>query len=88
MKEKLKRILENKIALDVLKFFHQNQSSLDSVGGVSAWVHGDRKEVRLVLEKLVKVKVLERDSTGGMEGYCYTRDEKTMKIVDALISDV
>jgi GTP-sensing pleiotropic transcriptional regulator CodY len=58
---------------------------VDSVGGISAWVGDTRENVLAALEKLVESGVLNKDSEGGMKGYCYTRDEKTMKMVEELL---
>ncbi|MEA3489318.1 MAG: hypothetical protein U9R44_03120 [Candidatus Omnitrophota bacterium] len=88
MKNRLRKILEDRIARDILTFFYRNQSSVDTVGGVSSWVQSDQKKVQSRLEKLVKAGVLEKDSMGATNGYCYTRDEKKMKIVEELIENV
>ena len=87
MKKKIEKLLKNKLAKDIIGFFYQNQTSFDSVGGVSAWVHSDREEVQGMLDKLVKIGVLEKDSTTATRGYCYTRDKKIMKIVDSLLKN-
>ncbi|MBD3296798.1 MAG: hypothetical protein GF392_05465 [Candidatus Omnitrophica bacterium] len=83
MNKDLKQLLDNKLAVDILEFFHQNQGSIDSVGGISAWVNGDREQVKDVLDKLVQLDVLKQDAEGITEGYCYTRDEKMMNDVES-----
>ncbi len=88
MKNKLQKVMQNQLAKEVLTFFYQNQSSLDSVSGISAWVRNERKEVESVLEELVKLGAVEEDSTGAAKGYSYTRDAKIMKIVKSLMRDV
>lgn len=85
MKEKLEKILKQELAMEIVRFFYQNQASIDSVGGVSTWVQKSREEVRDALEELVALGVLEKDSTGGTNGYCYTRDKRIMKIVEGLM---
>lgn len=86
MKNKLKKTLDkDRLARDILAFFDQNQTSIESVGGVSTWVNSEKKRVRTALDKLVKLGVLGEDDTGSMKGYSYTRDEKIMKIVKDLI---
>lgn len=87
MREKLQKILKQKLAMEIVKFFYENQASIDSVGGVSTWVQTGRQEVRDMLEALVDLGVLKKDSTGGTEGYCYTGDKKTMKIVEELMEN-
>lgn len=88
MKRDLKRILKDKLTREVLTFFYQNQSSVDSAGGVSAWVSDDRERVQSALDRMVELGVVEKDSMGSTNGYCYTRDEKIMKVVKSLMQDV
>ena len=85
MKEKIRKILKNKLGRDIVMFFYQNQSSIDTASGIAAWVHNDKSEVKEVLDELVHVGVLEEDSMGGTKGYCYTRETKIMKIVQELM---
>lgn len=87
MKRKLKKILKDKLTRDVLMFFYRNQASIDSARGVSAWVYDSRQNVQDALERLVNLKVLERDSTSFTKAYCYTRDKEIMKAIDCLIRD-
>ena len=86
MKEKIKKILKDKLSRDILIFFYQNQASIDTVGGITAWVHSDREKVKKVLDKLVGLGILEEESITSTKGYCYTRNEKIMKIVKGLMS--
>lgn len=88
MKEKLEKVLKDKLSKDILVFFYQNQGSIDSVGGISTWVQRSREDVRKALEDLVELGVLSKDSTGATDGYCYTRDEKIMNIVNKLLKNV
>lgn len=88
MKQKLKKLIEDKLTRDILMFFYHNQCSIDSARGVAAWVHEERKVVQLLLEKLSAFGVIQEDESGRTKGYCYTRDEKTMKIVKNLLKDV
>ncbi len=85
MKETLQELLKDRLCRDILLFFSENQASVDSAGGISAWVGDTRENVSAALEKLVEAGVLNKDSEGGTKGYCYTRDEKTMQIVEELL---
>jgi predicted transcriptional regulator len=82
MEQKLKKLLRSKLARDIIRFFHQNQGSIDTVSGVSAWVNKDKKEVKKVLDRLVKEGILEEHSEAGTKGYCYTRDKKVMDRIE------
>jgi len=88
MKTELEKLLKDSLAREILTFFYQNQTSIDTVGGVSAWVNDEREKVRSVLDRLARLGVLQKDSQGAMKGYCYTRDEKIMKIVKDLMGEV
>jgi predicted transcriptional regulator len=81
----LKNILKDSLASDILKFFFENQSSIDTARGISAWIHRTREEVIPVLEQLASAGVLEKDSTGSTNGYCYTRKKEIMDIVTRLM---
>ncbi len=85
MKAKLKKKLNDDLVKDILMFFYEHQASIDTVGGVSTWVGSDRGKVEDALDELVRLGVLEKDSMGSTNGYCYTRDKKVMKIVRGLI---
>lgn len=87
MKDKLKKMLKDDLARDILTFFYENQACMDSASGVSAWVHSDRKTVRELLLKFVDLGVLELDSTGKTKGYCYTRKKSVMKVVEGLMEN-
>ena len=87
MKEKIKKILKDKLNRDILTFFYQNQSSIDTVSGISVWVSGDREKVKGALERLAQLGILEEDSTSSTKGYSYTRNAKIMKIIQELMND-
>ncbi|MFH1395127.1 MAG: hypothetical protein ABIH09_03120 [Candidatus Omnitrophota bacterium] len=87
MKDKLQRIMKDKLMKEVLAFFFQNQSSVDSASGISAWVRNKRENVQPVLDELVKLGILEEDSIGSAKGYCYTRDAKIMNIIENLMQN-
>ncbi len=88
MKKDLAKLLKDDLAVRILVFFYENQASLDSARGVSAWVNDDREKVKAILSKLVKLGVLNKDSTGATKGYSYTRDKNVMKTVEVLVKDV
>ena len=85
MRNRISELLENPLVKEILSFFHQNQASIDSVGGISAWVQSDRDNVRSALDELVGIGVLVKDSTGATDGYAYTRDEGIMEVVTDLM---
>ncbi len=88
MRNKLQKIMQDQLAKEILTFFYQNQSSVDSISGISTWVRNEREVVELALGELVALGVVEEDSTGAAKGYSYTRNVKIMKIIKKLMSDV
>ncbi|MGD2279375.1 MAG: hypothetical protein PVH45_04715 [Candidatus Omnitrophota bacterium] len=87
MTDTIKKALKDKLSREILTFFYQNQSSIDTVSGVAAWVRADRDKVKQALDKLVQLGVLEEDSIGSTKGYCYTRKENVMKAMKKLMSE-
>lgn len=85
MEQALKKILKDKLGSDILRFFYENQSSVDTARGVSAWVHRSREEVLPFLEDLTSIGVLEKDSTGGTNAYCCTHSKEIMDAVTRLL---
>ncbi|MBD3425966.1 MAG: hypothetical protein GF409_01890 [Candidatus Omnitrophica bacterium] len=87
MENTLKELLEKKIYRDILRFFYKNQRSVDSAEGIAAWVGKDTDQVQEALDQLVEIGVLNRDAEGSTRGYCYTRDEDIMNIIQELMPD-
>ena len=52
------KLFKSKIHLKIIKFFHENQASLDTPRGIATWVGEDRPTVASALEDLVKAKIL------------------------------
>ncbi|MBD3380007.1 MAG: hypothetical protein GF408_06070 [Candidatus Omnitrophica bacterium] len=79
-KQNLKKLLQqDPVALKILRFFLQNPSSVDSVGGIATWVNAGREEVTSSLGKLTEEGALEEDTSGSMTGYSLTEDEEDLK---------
>ena len=70
------KILKSEIHLKIVKFFHENQASIDTPRGVATWIGEDRAKVKSALEDLVKVKILTAHRATSTTGYSYTSDEK------------
>jgi hypothetical protein len=79
-------VKKSEIHLKILRFFHENQSSIDTPRGVATWVGEDRAKVKTALEDLVELKLLVADRAASMTGYSYTRDPKTISRVKKLLS--
>ncbi|MDP3791928.1 MAG: hypothetical protein Q8R38_07790 [Candidatus Omnitrophota bacterium] len=69
----------------IMKFFHENQASIDTPRGISTWVREERSKVRKALEDLVKLKILAAHRTTSTTGYSYTRDPKIISKIEKLL---
>jgi hypothetical protein len=69
----------------IIKFFHENQTSIDTPRGVSTWVHKDRAKVKKALEDLVKLKILVAHRSTSTTGYSYTRNAKIISKIEKLL---
>lgn len=66
---------------DIIRFFHENPASIDTLRGISTWVRGDHAEVRDVLEDLVSSGILISHKASSTTGYSYTRDIKITSLI-------
>ena len=79
------KLFKSKIHLKIIKFFHENQASIDTPRGIATWVGEDRTTVQAALEDLVKVKILVAHRATSTTGYGYTSDDKIISRVKKLL---
>lgn len=84
MAETDKKIL-SELHLKIIKFFHENQASIDTPRGISTWVRAERSKVRKALEDLVRLKILAAHRSTSTTGYSYTRDPKIISKIEKLL---
>ncbi len=72
----IRKAFESDIHLKIMKFFHENQASIDTPRGVATWIGEERAKVKAALEDLVKLKILIAHRSTSTTGYSYTRDNK------------
>lgn len=77
--------LASDIHIKILKFFHENQGSLDTPRGVATWVGEERSKVRRALEDLVELKVLVAHRATSTDGYSYTSDARLISTIGRLL---
>ena len=82
------KILKSPIHLKIIKFFHENQASIDTPRGVATWIGEDRTKVKSALEDLVKNKILVADRTASTTGYGYTRDTVLISKIAKILSSL
>lgn len=81
----LNKKLLSELHLKIIKFFHENQSSVDTPRGISTWVREERSKVGRALEDLVRLKILSAHRTTSTTGYSYTRDLKIISKIEKLL---
>lgn len=81
----LDRALESDIHLKILRFFHENQASIDTPRGVATWIAEERAKVKNALEDLVAMNILCAHRTTSTTGYSYTNDARLISKIDKLL---
>ena len=75
----------SELHMKIMKFFHENQASIDTPRGVSTWVREDRAKVKKALEELVGAKILVAHRSTSTTGYSYTRNTKIISKIEKLL---
>ena len=83
----LERLLKSENYRKILKFFHENPSSIDTGRGVATWTNQDIKKVREALKKLASVGLLVAHKASSTTGYSYTRDKKLISMVGKVFKE-
>ncbi|MCX5678211.1 MAG: hypothetical protein NTY76_03785 [Candidatus Omnitrophica bacterium] len=81
----LNKALVSGIRLKIVKFFHENQASIDTPRGVAAWIGEDRSKVKRALEDLTSFDILVAHRATSTTGYSYTRDAKLISKIGKLL---
>lgn len=79
------KVLRSDLHLKILKFFHENQASIDTPRGISTWVREDRAKVKKALEELVDMKILVAQRSTSTTGYSYTRNAKIISKIEKIL---
>ena len=81
----INKIVRTELHLKIVKFFHENQASIDTPRGISTWVREDRASVKKALEELVGMKILVAHRSTSTTGYSYTRNVKIISKIEKLL---
>ena len=81
----INKALGSDIHLKIIRFFHENQASIDTPRGVATWIGEDRQKVKKALEDLVKLEVLVAHRATSITGYSYTRELKTISKINKIL---
>jgi len=84
----LEKTLESGIRLKIVKFFHENQASIDTPRGVATWIGEERAKVKDALEDLVSMNILCAHRATSTTGYSYTNDAKLIARIDKLLKAI
>ncbi len=79
------KTLQSDLHLNIVKFFHENQASIDTPRGISTWVREDRAKVKKALEELVDIKILVAHRSTSTTGYSYTHNIKIISKIEKLL---
>lgn len=79
------KALGSALNMKIVRFFHENQASIDTPRGISTWVREDRVKVKKALEELVGIKILIAHRTTSTTGYSYTRNAKLISKIEKLL---
>lgn len=82
----LDKLLASPIHLKIIRFFHENQASIDTPRGVATWVEDDRQKVKKALEDLVSSDILIAHRSTSTTGYSYTNDPKLISRIGKLLA--
>ena len=77
----LNNTIRSNIHLKTVRFFHENQASIDTPRGVATWIGEERTKVKKALEDLVLAKILVAHRATSTTGYSYTNDPKIILAV-------
>lgn len=80
------KALKTEILCKIVRFFHENQASIDTPRGVATWIGEERAAVKDALEELVSLKILVAHRSPSTTGYGYTRDEKLIAKIAARLA--
>jgi len=83
-----KKIFKSPIHIKIIRFFHENQSSVDTPRGIATWIGEDRAKVKSALEDLVKSKILIADRAASTTGYSYTRNTALISKIKKVLSSL
>ena len=75
----------SKLHSKIVRFFHENQGSIDTPRGVATWIAEEREAVKKALEDLVDLKILLAHRSTSTTGYSYTRDAKLIRRIAKLL---
>lgn len=81
----LDKILDSAIHMKIVRFFHENQASIDTPRGIATWIGEERSRVKKALEDLVSMEILVAHRSTSTTGYSYTNEPKIISAINRLL---
>ncbi len=86
MSPRPKNLLKSTLHRKIMLFFAENEGSIDTPRGISAWINENIKTVRVALEDLVEVEFLKAHRTSSTIGYSCPLSKKELKTITEPLS--
>ena len=81
----INKAIKSEIHHKIIRFFSENQASVDTPRGIATWIGEERERVKSALEDLVSMKILIALRSPSTTGYGFTRDEKLISKIASLL---
>ncbi len=82
MFNRIKPYLKSKIHKEIILFFIENEGSIDTPRGLSAWTNENVKKVTAALEELAAAGFLKAHRTSSTVGYSCALNRKDLKSLE------
>lgn len=83
----LKKTCSDSLNLEIIAFFHENPSTVDSANGIAAWLNQNTKQLEKALDYLVSEEILVSHGNESTKAYSYTQDRKIVSELEKLLKD-
>ena len=81
MLHKIKHLFKSQIHRKIMLFFVENEGSVDTPRGFSAWTNEDIKKVTEALEELVSAGLIKAHRTSSTVGYSCALGKKQLHLL-------
>jgi hypothetical protein len=81
----IEKAFRSAIHVKIIRFFNENQGSIDTPRGIATWIGEERQKVKKALEDLVSIEVLTAHRSTSTTGYGYTSDSRLISKIGKLL---
>lgn len=74
------------VKFDLLRFFHENQFTYESVETIAHLVNHDQNAIKAALEELSQQGILEETTVDETKLYCLSKNGPTRQLVQAFVA--